>query len=93
MLKIQYLPLSLFSEAVPPDLLGHSGTPRRRGRLRLYMIAQDYDSQQFVNLLHVRGCLDRLEWSRAVDLPENGLHIQPDPGEVLRYLERGRPLS
>jgi hypothetical protein len=56
------------------------------------MIAQDYDSQQFVNLLHVRGCLDRLEWSRAVDLPENGLHIQPDPGEVLRYLERDRPL-
>jgi hypothetical protein len=93
MLTIQYVPLPLFRGAVPPDLLENSGAPRRRGRLRLYMVSPPYEAQQFIKQMHVRGCLDRLEWSRAVELPENGLHVLPDPGEVLHYLERGRPLS
>jgi hypothetical protein len=57
------------------------------------MVGPKPTGQQLIKLLHVRGCIDRLEWSQAVDLPENGLHIQPDPGEVLHYLERDRPLS
>jgi hypothetical protein len=93
MLTIKYVPLSLFAEAAPPDMPGHSGAPRRYGRVRAYLVGPEPDSQQLIKLLHVRGCIDRLEWSRAVDLPENGLHVLPDPGEVLHYLERGRPLS
>jgi|GEM_PF-5254911 len=29
-------------------------------------------------------------WSRAIDIPENGVIIRPDSGDVLRYSQRDR---
>ena len=43
-----------------------------------------------VNYLHLHGCIDRDEWSRDIEVPEGGLLIRPDPGDVLRYLQRYR---
>ena len=38
--------------------------------------------------LHVLGYAQRFEWRPVIIIPENGLIIRPDPGDVLRYLQR-----
>ena len=49
------------------------------------------DTQRVIDRLYLLGYLDRLDWSDMVDIPENGIVIRPDPGDVLRYTERDRP--
>lgn len=41
-------------------------------------------------MLCVLGYAERIEWSRIIAIPENGIVIRPDPGDVLRYLQRSR---
>ncbi|WP_225894601.1 hypothetical protein [Leptolyngbya sp. O-77] len=63
--------------------------PRRR-RLRLYLVGSPADTQQEVDRLHLLRYAERFEWSRSVPIAENGILIQPDAGDVLRYLQRNR---
>ncbi|MBD0336709.1 MAG: hypothetical protein ICV62_14570 [Cyanobacteria bacterium Co-bin13] len=90
MLKIQYfLPSPLVEAAQPPASELPPVQPRRR-RLRLYLVGSESDTQSAIDSLHHLGYAERFEWSRVISIPENGLLIRPNPGDVLRYLQRYR---
>lgn len=62
-------------------------------RLRHYLIGTPADTQHAIDRLHRLGYLERISWSPAIDIPENGVVIRPDRGDVLRYSQRDRPGS
>ena len=93
MLTIQYVLPSPLMEAAYPSLSGNSPEPRRRRRLRLYLVGSPDDTQHTIKYLHLRGCIERAEWSHEIGIPEGGLIIRPDEGDVLRYLQRYRRFS
>ncbi|MGJ3251822.1 MAG: hypothetical protein ACFE0J_11915 [Elainellaceae cyanobacterium] len=93
MLKIQYVCSSSIEGTTLP-LLGdrppyRHPQPRRR-RLRLYIVGSQADTQNAVDTLHVLGYAERFEWSRAIAIPDGGITIQRDQGDILRYLQRDR---
>ena len=91
MLTIQYVLPSPFAEAAAqPSLPENASEQPRRRRLRLYLVGSKDDTQHTLDHLHVRGCIDRAEWSHEIDIPEGGIIIRPDDGDVLRYLQRYR---
>jgi len=98
MLRIQYVWSSPISEEAQFSLPPLTCELPRRRRLRLYLVGSPADTQhevdsrrdRFANRLHLLHYAERFEWSRAVPLAENGILIQPDAGEVLRYLQRNR---
>ncbi|MGB3137761.1 MAG: hypothetical protein WBB18_13235 [Nodosilinea sp.] len=63
----------------------------RHRRLRHYLVGRPDDAQQAIDRLHLLGYLERISWGHAIDIPENGLIIRPDAGDVLRYSQRDRP--
>jgi hypothetical protein len=63
----------------------------QRRRLRHYLVGTPDDTQHAIDRLHLLGYLERVNWSHAIDIPENGLIIRPDSGDVLRYSQRDRP--
>ena len=86
MLQIKYvLPSAM---AALPLLLENPPEQPRRRRLRLYLVGSKEDTQRAIDHLHLLGYAERIEWSRVIAIPENGLVIRPDPGDVLRYLQR-----
>ena len=86
MLQIKYvLPSAM---AAQPLLLENPPEQPRRRRLRLYLVGSEEDTQRAIYHLHLLGYAERIEWSRVIAIPENGLVIRPDPGDVLRYLQR-----
>ncbi|WP_272064893.1 hypothetical protein [Oscillatoria sp. CS-180] len=91
MITIQYFLPSHHTEAAPPSLPSHPTHPQRRHkRLRLYLVGTEADTQSAIDLFHLRNCVERIEWSPKIDVPENGVLIRQDPGDVLRYLQRDR---
>ena len=93
MLTVQFVLPSPLAEAAQTVLPEKESEPPRRRRLRLYLVGAEDDVQHTVDHLHLRGCIDRGEWSREIEVPEGGLLIRPDPGDVLRYLQRYRRFS
>ena len=90
MLTIQYVLQSPIGEAAQSERpKKESGQPKRR-RLRLYLVGSKEDTQHTIDHLHLRGCIERGEWSHEIDIPEGGAIIRPDAGDVLRYLQRYR---
>ncbi|MBF2084988.1 hypothetical protein [Thermoleptolyngbya sp. C42_A2020_037] len=90
MLQIQYVWSSPCSEATEFSLPPLTCELPRRRRLRLYLVGSLADTQQEVDRLHLLRYAERFEWSRAVSVAERGIIIRPDPGDVLRYLQRSR---
>ncbi|MFQ3617625.1 MAG: hypothetical protein SNJ57_07220 [Cyanobacteriota bacterium] len=90
MLTIQYTWSSPSSEAAEFSLPPLTCELPRRRRLRLYLVGSPADTQEAVDRLHLLRYAERFEWSRAVSVAEHGILIQPDPGDVLRYLQRSR---
>ena len=93
MLTVQFVLPSPLAEAAQTVLPEKESEPPRRRRLRLYLVGSKDDVQHTVNYLHLRGCINRGEWSHEIAVPEGGLIIRPDPGDVLRYLQRYRRFS
>ena len=88
MFKIQYvLPSPIIETAQSPLSEEPVDQPGRR-RLRLYLVGSKTHTQQTIDRLHLLGYAERFEWSQVIPIPENGLVIRPDPGDVLRYLQR-----
>ncbi|GAB4477791.1 MAG: hypothetical protein OHK0037_39760 [Elainellaceae cyanobacterium] len=88
MLPIQYVWSSPVSEATQfllPPLTCE--LPHRR-RLRHYIVGLPEDAQMAIDRLHLLRYAERFEWTRAVQIPQNGIVINSRPGEVLRYLHR-----
>ncbi|MBD0269039.1 MAG: hypothetical protein ICV77_12190 [Cyanobacteria bacterium Co-bin8] len=88
MLQIQYFLSSTCTEATQPAALQIPLVQPRRRRLRLYLVGSNADTQSAIASLHHLGYAEQFEWSHVIEIPENGLFVQPDPGDVLRYLQR-----
>ena len=88
MLTIEYRFPSHPSEAAASAASQFPNGHRRRRRLRHYLVGSREDTQYAIDRLHQLGYLDRFNWSHVIEIPENGLIIRPDPGDVLRYTQR-----
>jgi hypothetical protein len=88
MLQIQYFLSSPYAEATQPAALQIPQVRPRRRRLRLYLVGSEADTRGAITSLHHLGYAEQFEWSPVVEIPEGGLLVRPDPGDVLRYLQR-----
>jgi hypothetical protein len=88
MLQIQYFLSSPYGEATQPAALQMPLVQPRRRRLRLYLVGSSADTQSAIASLHHLGYAEQFEWSPVIEIPENGILVRPDPGDVLRYLQR-----
>ena len=75
-------------EAAQPAMTANPNSPQPRRRLRHYLVGSPEDTQHAIDRLHLLGYLDRLVWLQPIPIPEAGLIIRPDPGDVLRYTQR-----
>lgn len=91
--QTEYSLLSPLDEAAQPPACEHSTEQSRRRRVRLYLVGSETETQGIIDRLHLLHFTERIEWSRVIAIPENGVVIRPDPGDVLRYLQRYRSLT
>ena len=64
-----------------------------RERLRHLVIGSTDGVQGAINHLHLLQYAERLEWSRLFTIPESGILITPEQGEVFSYLLRHRQVN
>ena len=88
MLQIQYVWSSPLSEATEFSLPPLTCELPHRRRLRHYIVGLPEDAQMAIDRLHLLHYAERFEWTRAAQIPQNGIVINSRPGEVLRYLHR-----
>ena len=92
MLQIQYFLSSpqafTLAETTPPAAPQIPLVQPRRRRPRLYLVGSEANTQSAIASLHHLGYAEQFEWSPVIQIPENGLVVRPDPGDVLRYLQR-----
>ena len=94
MLCLPYLVSSAQNrEATRPLLLANPETQLGRERLRHLVIGSTEGVQGAINHLHLLNYAERLEWSRLFTIPDSGILITPEQGEVFSYLLRYRQLS
>jgi alkanesulfonate monooxygenase SsuD/methylene tetrahydromethanopterin reductase-like flavin-dependent oxidoreductase (luciferase family) len=92
-----FLPYLLSSapqgEAASPLLLAKP--PARPGRepLRHILIGSPEAVRGAINHLHLLRYAEQLQWSRLFTVPESGITLSPEQGEVFSYLLRYRQLD
>jgi hypothetical protein len=64
-----------------------------RERLRHLVIGSPEGVRGAINHLHLLRYAEQREWSRLVTIPESGILITPEQGEVFSYLLRYRQLG
>ena len=64
-----------------------------REQLRHLVIGSPEGVRGAINHLHLLRYAEQREWSRLVTIPESGILITPEQGEVFTYLLRYRHLS
>jgi hypothetical protein len=64
-----------------------------RERLRHLMIGSPEGVRGAINHLHLLRYAEQREWSRLVTIPQEGILITPEQGEVFSYLLRYRQLD
>jgi hypothetical protein len=79
--------------ATSPLLLANPDAQLGRERLRHRVIGSSEGVQGTINYLHLLQYAERLEWSRQFTIPESGILITPEQGEVFSLLLRDRQLS
>ena len=86
-------------DPLPQDLRGLEDleglTPPNPGRERLQhlIIGSEEGVRGAINSLHLLRYAEQFEWSRLFAVPETGLVILPQPGEVFSYLRRWRQVN
>lgn len=94
MLCLPYLAaLARRGDAMNPLLLANPAAQPGRERLRHLVIGSPDGVQGAINHLHLLNYAERLEWSRLFTIPNSGILITPEQGEVFSYLLRHRQLS
>ena len=71
-------------------------TPKPRdGRepLRHILLGSREGVDEAVQQLHVLKYAEQFLWSKPIEVPENGILITPNQGEVLRYWVRWRAIA
>jgi hypothetical protein len=64
-----------------------------RERLRHLIMGSPEGVRSTIHTLHVLQYAEQCTWSRLLKIPESGILITPEQGEVFSYLLRDRPLS
>ena len=64
-----------------------------RERLQHLIIGSEDGVRGAINALHLLRYAEPFEWSRLFVVPETGLVVRPEPGEVFSYLLRYRQLG
>jgi hypothetical protein len=64
-----------------------------RERLRHLVIGSPEGVRGAINHLYLLRYAEQREWSRLVTIPESGILITPEQGEVFSYLVRYRQLG
>ena len=94
MLCLPFLVSSARRDAMTsPLLLANSEGQPGREQLRHLVIGSTEGVQGAINHLHLLQYAERLEWSRQFTIPESGILITPEQGEVFSLLLRDRQLS
>jgi hypothetical protein len=89
MLCLPYLLSSAHQgEANSPLLLANADAQPGRERLRHLVIGSPEGVRGAINHLHLLRYAEQREWSRLVTIPESGILITPEQGEVFSYLLR-----
>ncbi|MGG6241015.1 hypothetical protein ACQ4N7_20525 [Nodosilinea sp. AN01ver1] len=83
---------------VLPELGGlnplHLANPNPRPeRLRHLVIGSPEGVRDTINLLHVLRYADQATWSQLVTIPQSGILITPEQGEVFSLLRRDRQIE
>ena len=84
------------SEPVLPSMPILLSAPKPRpGRevLRHIVLGSREGVDEAVKQLHLLKYAEQFEWSRAIAIPETGVLITPNQGDVLRYLVRWRAIA
>ena len=75
-----------------PILLSAPNPRPGRELLRHILLGSREGVDEAVKQLHLLRYAEQFEWSRAIAIPETGILITPNQGEVLRYLLRWRAI-
>lgn len=75
-----------------PCLATPNAQPERE-RLRHLVIGSPDGVRGAINHLHLLQYAEQREWSRLVTIPQEGILITPEQGEVFSYLLRYRRLD
>ncbi|MBD2258440.1 hypothetical protein [Pseudanabaena sp. FACHB-2040] len=79
-------------EATSPLILAKPPAQLGREQLRHIIIGSPEGVRGAINHLHLLNYAEQLQWSKLFTIPESGIVITPEQGEVFSYLLRYRQL-
>ena len=80
-------------EATGPLEIARPKTKPGRESLRHIIIGSQEGVRSAINILQVLNYADQSTWSKLIAIPESGIVLTPEQGEVLSCLIRDRPLE
>ena len=80
-------------EATRPLIIAKPEAKPGREPLRHLIIGSRQGVRSAINTLQVLNYADQSTWSQLIAIPESGIVLTPEQGEVLSYLIRDRPLG
>ena len=80
-------------EATSPLVIVNPKAKPGREPLRHLIIDSREGVRSAINTLQVLNYADQSTWSKLIAIPESGILLTPEQGEVLSYLIRDRPLN
>ena len=90
MIYLPYLRSPADREAAQPIVLGSPMRVPGREPLRHILVGSRDGVEQAVHQLHALTYAEQFQWSQPLIVPEQGITLTPDQGEVMRYLIRWR---
>ena len=93
MIYIPYLALSAPEQATEPITLETPKPSKGREPLRHILLGSEEGVDKAVKRMQVLGYAEQFLWSREIEVPETGMVITPNQGEVLRYMVRWREIA
>ena len=80
-------------EATSPLVIANPKVKPGREPLRHLIIGSREGVRSVIHTLQVLNYADQSTWSKLIVIPESGILLTPEQGEVLSYLIRDRPLQ
>jgi hypothetical protein len=79
-----------FGEVTSPLLIASPRSQPQREPLRHILLGSPDGVRQAIHRLHVLDYVEQRQWSQLIAVPESGLVMTPEQGEVMSYLIRYR---
>ena len=93
MIYIPYLAASASEQTTEPIALDTPKPSQGREPLRHILLGSEEGVDTAVKRMQVLGYAEQFMWSREIKVPEKGLVITPNEGEVLRCLVWWRAIA